>query len=354
MKTRQPGETLSQFAIRVAWEYGHFWNPENPEGPQVKSSDLKLLTLNDDVVIRALMSLSKMDATRYTRTSLEEMEKAPDFNGEFSPAMAKFVEQGRCPIPDFAPPPGVVFSFADPDLQKVVERMQAQAQMPATGSGNWRGCHQVGSYHCATVGVNTSGLPGFLQPIFLDVLKNVQRAYAGVGLLFLFIKDGKDMLTGGDFNGNINTDMSFVNNSDGWIGLAIVGQGETCGGKIWCKFLNTYKGGSDNASIITQWTTLIKHELGHNCGRSHTNGGVMNPSIVNGLPTEWGMSDPSTLWLQQQFGGAAVPIPGGNPTPNPNPTPAPSDIQKQLNDLRLKDIVQDVTIDWLVRRARGL
>ncbi len=352
---RLPNESISQFAIRVAWETGHFWSPENPDGKAIKQVDLKLLRPDDPVVIAAMISMSRMDATRYTKYVLDQHGRTPVFDGELGPAMTAMLleHNGRCPIPDYIPPPGTEFLYEDPYLQSVVLRMQADSVLPAFGTGNWKGCHQVGNFHCATVGVDTSGLPGFLKLIFGDVLKNVQKAYAGVGLLFRFVKDGRDMISGEDFNGNINTEMSFVNNSDGWIGLAIVGTGEQCGGKIWCKFLNTYRGGSDTTAIITQWTTLIKHELGHNCGRGHTNGGVMNPSIVNNLPTEWVPTDPSTPWLKGQFGGVPVPIPGGGNVPSPpNPPDTGSGVQKQLRDLQVSDAVQNATINWLVTKFK--
>lgn len=308
---------------------------------------------DDPVVVKAMISMSKMDASRYTKHVLDQHGRQPHFDGEVGPAIVAMVleHNGRCPVPDFAPPPGTSFLYEDPALQQVVERMQADAALPAFGSGNWKGCHEVGQFHCATVGVNTSGLPSFLKPVFLEVLKNVQRAYAGVGLLFRFVQNGKDMLTGEDFDANINTEMSFVNSSDGWIGLAIVGQGETCGSKIWCRFLNTYKGGSDTNSIITQWSTLIRHELGHNCGRGHTNGGVMNPSIVNNLPLEWVDSDPSTAWLKQQFGGIPVPIPGGGPTPPPTP---PTTTEQLIRDIQVKNAVQDASINWLISKVKAL
>lgn len=355
MTGRLPGETISQFAIRVAWEYGHFWNyADNPEGASLSYNDLQFLKADDPVVVKAMISLSKMDSTRYTKAVLKHHGRMPHFDGQIGPAMESILDGGRCPIPDYAPPPGVVFAFDDPDIQQIVERMQSDAQLPAFGSGNWKGCHNVGEYHSASIGVDTSGLPGFLKPLFVQVLKNVQAAYAGVGLLFRFISTGgTDLLTGESFVGNINSDMSFVNNSSGWIGLAIVGLGETCGSKIWCKFLATYKGGSDTASIITQWTTLIKHELGHNCGRGHTNGGVMNPSLVNGLPTAWGPDDPSTSWLKGQFGGVPVPIPGSPLPPDVPPTP-PTTIEQRLHALEVKNVVQDVTLNWCVGKLRDL
>jgi len=355
---RLPNESVSQFAIRTAYLTGHFWSPDNVNGHNIRQEDLKLLQPHDPVVVAAMISMSRMDAGLYTQHVLEHHGRAPHFDGQIGPAILGMIndQNGRCPIPDYVPPPGTSFLYSDPDLQAVVERMQLESTMPAFGSGNWRGCHQVGEFHCATVGVNQSGLPSFLKPVFLQVLKNVQRAYAGVGLLFMFVTEGRDMITGKPFEGQINTEMSFVPRSDGWIGLAIVGQGETCGGQIWCKFLNTYVGGNSESAIVTQWTTLIKHELGHNCGRGHTTGGVMNPSIVNNLPTEWVQSDPSTSWLKGQFGGVPVPIPGGGPAPEPDPQPGPggSVIERQIRELQVANAVQDATINWLVSKVRNL
>lgn len=341
MSSPRVGETVSQFAIRKCWELGHFWSPSNPEGQTLSQSDLASLTVSDDVVVKALISLSK--------SSVGPDGKIREFQGPTSPEMQAILEESRCPVPDFAPPPGVVFAFDDPDLQQIALKMQKDAQ-EAIGTGNWPGCNNVGNFHCAAIGVNDSGLPSFLKPLFLQVLTNVRKAYAGVGLLLKFIQNGKDVLIGTPFSGQINSDMSFVPSSSGWIGLAIVGQNESCASKIWCKFLSTYKGGSTDAAIIQQWTTLIKHELGHNCGRSHTSGGVMNPSIVNGLPTEWGPEDPSTSWLKGQFGGVPVPIPGGDPPEPPNP---PSTLEQRVHKLEVDFAVYNATVDFRINELKA-
>ena len=55
-------ESISQFAIRVAWQTGHFWSPDNPEGRNVTQDDLKLLQPDDPVVIAAMLSMSRMEA----------------------------------------------------------------------------------------------------------------------------------------------------------------------------------------------------------------------------------------------------------------------------------------------------
>jgi len=352
MPKQRPGETISQFAIRTAWETGQFWDPADEEGLEIRQSDLPKLSASDPVVVRAMIRMAKIDMTRYAKHVLNTHGRMPDFDGELGPAMESFLvdSDSRCPVPDFAPPPGVSFHYDDPDLQKVVERMQADYAMPAFGIGNWKGCHNVGEFHCASVGVNTSNLPSFLQPVFLQVLKNVQLAYAGVGLLFRFIKDGRDMLTGESFSGIINTQFSFVQSSQGWIGLAILGQGQTCGSTIWCKYLATYRGGNSDAAVVQQWTTLIKHELGHNCNRNHTNGGVMNPSIVNGLPTEWGANDPSTPWLKQQFGGVPVPIPGGGDVPPPPPTT----LEARVDAMAVELALVNAKANWAVAKLKEM
>lgn len=350
---RKSGETLEQFAIRKAWEYGHFWNPSLPNVQNVKQADLTSLRATDAVVVEAFRSFALSDVSRYAKHVFNIHGRAPVFDGQFGPAVQAMMEDagGRCPVPDYAPPKGVVFSFDDPDLQHVVEQMQARGVQAALGNGNWQNCHNVNDAHCATVQVDPSGLPSFLSPVFKTVLTRVQKAYADIGLLFRFL-DGqkKDILTGEEFNSNINIDMSFSSSSSGWIGLAIVGTGETCGGRIWAKFLNTYKGGTTQESVITQWTSLIKHELCHNCGFSHSSGGVMNPSIVNNLPPEWSDSDPTTPKLKRAFSGVPVAVPGGGPTPIPPVDPPTDSIQAQINALRQENLIQGVQIQYLLNR----
>lgn len=355
MSDRKPGETLQQFAIRKAWEYGHFWSPENPNGANVKQADLPNLQVTDRVVIDAFRSLALSDVTSYAKHVFDKHARAPHFDGIYGPALEAMIldPSGRCPVPDHAPPPGVVFAFDDPDVQRVVEDMQARETQPALGSGNWQSCHNIVNAHCATVQVNPQNLPSFLAPVFKKVLTRVQKAYADVGLLFRFLDGNKvDLLTGETFDSNINIDMSFSTSSDGWIGLAIVGTGERCSGRIWAKFLATYRGGGSEEAIITQWTTLIKHELCHNCGFSHSSGGVMNPSIVNNLAPEWSQNDPSTPKLIKAFSGVPVPIPGGGPAPGPGPQPPADPVQAQLDALRQENLIQQIQIDFLLKKLR--
>ena len=352
---RNLGETLKDFAIRTAWEYGHFWSPDNPDGPNVRQADLGSMALSDPVVIGALRSFSQMQATEYTVACLKHHDRQPAFDGQLGPALEDTLLVERCAVPDYAPPLGVQFAFDDPLMQSVCQRMQANATQALVGSGSWAGCHGVGQFHAAIVRWDQSKKPAFITDLLKQILKNVQLAYAAVGLLLRFTDiNGRDMLTGDLLTGQLQITASWVTSSSGWIGLAIVGQNETCSTEpIFQRYLASYKGGTTASDIVTQQTSLLKHETGHNCGLHHSSGGVMNPSIVNGLPTHWSESDPSTPILRKRFGGVQVPIPGGGGEPPTRPTP-PTTMDQQLRDIQIKNVVQDVTIDWCVNEIRKL
>ena len=162
---------------------------------------------------------------------------------------------------------------------------------PALGKGSWAGCHGIKDFHSASVYVNMTEIPGFLEPHWDEIWARVVASYEDIGLQFR----RTSVL-------NPNIAMSFVERSRGWIGLAVVGQNESCSSQIWCKFLKTYK----PSNIINEWTTLIMHELGHNAGLQHTRGGVMAPSIVHGLPASW-KGDPSRPVLARYYGGEPIP-----------------------------------------------
>jgi hypothetical protein len=353
--SRKPNETLSQFAIRVAWEYGHFWSPDNPEGSNISFNDLANLKPSDPVVVQAMISLAKMDSTAYTKLSLVHHGRPPSFDGDAEdPAMAAMVESDRCPIPDYLPPPGTECAFEDPNVQAVVEKMQKGTE-EAIASGGWPNCHGAVNYHCMAIRVNPAGMNPKYAHLWKKIMQNVQKANCEIGLLMRFIgMDGKDLLTGETWTSNINSELTFVQSSSGWIGLAIVGQSESCGSKIWLKLLATYTGGNTDPVMEQQISALLLHEGGHNMGLMHTNGGIMNPSMTQGNPVgQWPPNDPSRPRLRSLYSGVPVPIPGGG-TPNPNPNPVPDTLEKRVRDLEVRNIVNEVTMQWCVSEIRKL
>ena len=198
---------------------------------------------------------------------LEEHGRPAQCDGQIGPATMRMMELPRCGCRDY-----------DPNVK------------PAVGKGNWPRCHDIGDFHAATVHVNEGGMPSFLKPVFDEVWQRTVAAYDEVGLRFIRVDD----------NG-ANIEFSFVRGSRGWIGLAIVGQGQSCGSQIWCKYLASYK----PSNVVREWSTLVMHELGHNAGLQHSRGGVMNPSVIRGLPASW-TGDPSLPILKRYFGGEPI------------------------------------------------
>lgn len=327
-------------AIQRAWNAGHFWSQGALKAGGVSSlEDLKKVKVTDPVVIAALQSLSQSESVVYSTACEHAHGRLPDFDGEVGPAMSALVKTPRCSVPDVTPPAGSLFAFEDSAVQGVTIQLQKDAIAQATGKGNWAHCHGVGDYHSAVVRVKTSGIPSFLKPVFPEVLKRVQKGYAGIGLLFHFIDESKEnLLTGEVWRGQVNIEFSFVSSSSGWIGLAIVGNGQGCTSNIWCRYLATYKGGNSPESITKQWTSLVSHELGHNCGLDHSRGGVMNPSIVNNLPNPWADSDPSTRILKSWYGGKPVPL--DEPEPEPPKVDRIDELEKRVDMLEAKLLAQ--------------
>jgi len=359
-------DTLQQRAILRAWNAGHFFTEKARKIDQVQAKDLSKLTGKEPVVKEALRSLMKAESFVYG-WACEQIYKRPaksgDFDGEIGPAMSSLLQVERCSVPDIAPPKGVEFAFEDGLLQQVAEKMQQDNPLQAVGPGNWPECHGIGDFHCASVRIQTKGCPDFLKPHLKQVLTNVQRAYAEIGLLFIFTDENKvDLLTGKPWASGINIEFSWVTSSSGWIGLAIVGTGEGCSSNIWCRYLATYRGGSTPEAIIAQWTSLVKHELGHNCGLGHSNGGVMNPSIVNNLPLLWVVSDPSTPKLKSKYGGVRVPFDGPAPGPEPGPDDKPDsllgltrrvrELEEEVARQRNTDIIQDGINEYILMQLR--
>lgn len=248
-------------------------------------------SLQDPLVVHAVQSYQSFMAPALeplvAKHHPERASCSVAIDGMVGPATEELFSMPRCEHPDH----GLV-------------------QMAAIGSGSWKSCHGIGDFHSASVKIDRTNLPSHLAPVFDEVLRRVTAAYDEIGLRFWF--DGRSP---------VQTELSFVNSSDGWIGLAIVpGNALSCNANpIWLRLLATYKGGNSQDAIVTQWTSLVKHELGHNCGLGHSSGGVMNPSIINGLPTSW-VGDPSEQLLRSRFGGK--PIPTDTPVP-PIPPPAP-------------------------------
>jgi hypothetical protein len=146
--------------------------------------------------------------------------------------------------------------------------------------------------HSVVYRVDKTRMPLFLRDTFEAAWDLMRQAYAEIGLVI--IRD--------DTTSNYNSLVTFEKGR-GWIGLAIVGNNHTCRTKIWAKFDTVYK----PSDLLNQWARLLSHEVGHNCGLSHSRGGIMNASILPGVFTKdaW-KNDPLFNSLKIWFGGLPV------------------------------------------------
>jgi hypothetical protein len=206
-------------------------------------------------------------------------------DGVIGPALKQLMKRPRCACVDYDA------SYAE-ELQ---------------GSGNWKGCHGIGNFHSARVQFLNKP-PSQLKPVMDRVWQRVVKTYSEMGLKFIKVTSKP------------NITVEFVKPNGSWIGLAIVGNNQRCNSKIWARFNRKYK----PKNTINEWTTLFNHELGHNCGLRHSNGGIMNSYLVKGLePTWWG--DASERLLTHRFGGKPVESTPDTPDKPLPPTPPPTE-----------------------------
>ena len=348
--------------IRELWETGHFWNPDLMNAVEITESDLETLRLTDRPVREALESFQKFDIYRYAQHVLMEFHRGnPVVDGIAGPATMAMMEDkgGRCRVPDFAPPVGMNVDFGDPWVNEVVSRMQSSnwhSNVLESGSGQWKGCHGVGpDAHCAIAMCDMSKQPDFLKNdgLYLEVLRAVQKAKAEYGMLWRYVDgNGRDLLSGEDLsNERVDVNFSFEDLSGSTIGLAILGNGEVCGSQaIWRRIDYGFRGGNTRSEVINQHFSLEAYEGLHNEGRNHTSGGIMNPSIIFGLPMTM-RGDTSESWYRSRYGGIPVAIPGDPHTPNPPPE---DDLATKVESQRIEILIMKAWMEYLTREVNKI
>jgi len=324
--------SLDQLAIEQAYLRGWFFGATGHKYG-IQQKDLRNLTPADEPVIDAFKQGSRIQSPEYTAAVENIYERAPYFDGILGPAMNQMLRVERCGLPDFSIPKDATFAFDDPAQQEAWECLQLHAEMPATGSGSWSGCHDVGDYHSAIVELDLRNLPSRMREtlpngktVLWEVLNRVQKSKAAYGLLYRFRLDAKDYLTGESLEGRTQTALSLVGSSNGWIGLAIVPGTLGCQAQpIWLRLLSTYNPFRDLIwRYIDQWWKLISHELGHNESSGHIAGDlIMNPSIQT-VESDFTFPRDSAYgrYLTQKFGGSSDPD-WFKDTPDPPEPPKP-------------------------------
>ena len=265
-----------QKIIQLLKDTGHLDQPCG--GSRQEWNVEELASVGDWPVGRAIASYQDFHSECLDRFCLDHHSRPARADGDIGPATRDLFALPRCGHPDYGP-----------DVAA------------ATGSGNWRGCHGIGNYHSALVHVDKTDMPGFLRPHWDEALKLAFASFAEIGLKFALTDD----------ESKANIIVTFETARRGWIGLAIVGSGQSCNSTIWAQF----HAGYHPTKIVSMWTQLLMHEFGHNCGWQHTRGGVMSATLMVELPPTW-IGDPIEPLAKRMYGG--VPIPGAEP-PEPGP-----------------------------------
>lgn len=249
-------------AVELLHGYGHFRNPQMPNGWNVGPAVFDLLKPSDRVLQDAVASYQHFMGAPVT--------------GDLGPATLELLNAERCGCPDYPDPTAAV------------------------GSGGWpMPCQKNG----VKIHFNRSGMPSSVAARWDDIVQKVLAAYAEIGLRLVEVQTA----------GEANIYQTWQVLAGSTIGLAEFNN-ESCSDRVFCKLDPGYTG---------YVASLLAHEIGHNCNLQHrSQGGIMHPSIrPDPNPFTW-KNDPSFVDLKRMYGGEPLdPIPGPGPTPTPTPNP---------------------------------
>lgn len=256
--------------IQLLFDTGHLNHPWGYRPDRTwESSQLSQLEIDHGDVVAAVGSYQDFMGHILEPLVVIHHDRPAVYDGDIGPATLELLEMPRCGHPDYTG--------------------EEHAQ-PAVGTGNWKNCWDIGEFHCAKVKVHEKNMPSFLKPVFEEAWDRVVAAYEQIGLRFLRTDD------------NANIEFSFFTERKNYIGIAIVGQGQSCSGNIWCRYSSRYH----PSNVLGNWTSLMMHELGHNVGLGHVRSGIMAPVLSSGLPATW-EGDSSLSALKRRYGGEPIP-----------------------------------------------
>lgn len=279
-----------------AYQRGRAWNPDPAYQNLLNLDPTAIAKMNGSEPDAKLLlkSLQESDLN-YNALVLAFHGRTPEFDGEIGPATASLVDIPRCPVPDFAPPPGAKFNYDDPELQSLVESMQENASVAATsGTGSWpaTGCdpNRLG-VHSMRVRIDTRGAPARVMGYLDQALAASTACYAEMGLSVRYILDATSAA---------ELRKTFRRLGRGIIGYTYFPTPGTCN-RISGSLSSTWA-----PQDFRLWAWLETHETGHGCGLNHTRGGIMNPTSTLVWPLTF-IGDPSEARMRRFFGGVPLP-----------------------------------------------
>lgn len=291
-------------ALVAAYRAGRHWDPLRPNLAPLDRGRLAKMNGTESDAQSLLQSLQMSDIN-YEGLVMAYHQRLPSFDGQLGPATQKLIELERCPIPDFAPPPGATIDLGDDDLNAIAVQMQ-QREYGEAGSGSWpaAGCDpERRGRHSIRVRINPASAPARVLEYKDFAMQACSDAYAEVGLSVRYLWDS---------TGECEIAKTFAHLRGGVIGINYFPTG---GCSRITGQLSTSYAPNDGGKL---WANLECHETGHGVGLQHTRGHIMNPSIVLVWPLSW-RGSPSLPALTRYFGGAPLP---DRPTP-PAPVPTP-------------------------------
>lgn len=285
---------------------GRAWDPNFPNLANLDLSRVKKMTGNEEDALQLVESYQR-STTRYNLlVEAFHQRFEPDYDGRVGHATLALANTPRCPLPDFAPPPGASFDYGDPDLNSVVERMQQAAQR-ATGSGSWKpGCYDTPNVHEIKVSYDTAKLSSKQKEWLPAVKAHNATAVAAMGLRVVEVPVGQFAnvkFYGRNFGGS-TIGMAQFNNS-------------SCGDSVFCTVSPNY------APNLRMFLILVMHEFGHTMNFEHSNKFIMNPFIMD-VPEYWIRRESGTVTYTDVRYAKGKQFFGGDPTEGPVPVPVTS------------------------------
>lgn len=311
--------------MKTALDTGHFWDSSYPDVLNVDGPSFAKLTARDRVARDAIASMQRADAN-FDDLVREAHGRNPIFDGEIGPATMKLVNGWRtkggplerCPLPDF-PPPNASFHYADPELQKAVERMQK-----ATGRGSWPHTDGV---HVVKISYDASNAPSSVKGWLAEIKTRSHLAVGEMGVKLVEVSTSEFA--------NIRVSWRVLAGST--IGLAEFNNG-TLEDTVFCYLDPGY------APDLEMVLLLLLHENGHNWNCNHRPGYIMNPSIRRVKP-KWVERDAAgkIIYRDPSYTADLFGFFGGGPidqivVPPPPPPPGDKVIWEGSGQFRLVEV----------------